>query len=309
VTYDLATPTPEFLRLAYSGHYPRTINASPKWSSALQNLLESWHPGKQVVLACGTAHALQAALLGINCTDGFSDKEEVFHRTPMDPQITTSIRRTWYEPAKDYSEKYSIYLNTSPNSPDGTEDQVDCDIWDASYACPVYGWSGEPPPHTISIWSAGKLLGCPEMRLSWVVTRNKELADNIRRHVATTTGGVSVASQHFVAQTIINTKGIRDLIEKDARATLLENAEVFKELKDHVVWYDGVPKTQKGMFAWFQAVEPVHFAAALERSHVQLADGASFGDDRAGVYRMSLGNDAETNRVAIRALRRALDQR
>jgi aspartate/methionine/tyrosine aminotransferase len=309
MTYDLATPNPEFLRLAYSGYYPRTINASPKWSSALQNLLESWYPGKQVVLACGTAHAIQAALLGINYSSGFSDKEEVFHRAPMDPRIHTSVKRTWYELEKDYSEKHSIYINTSPNSPDGTEVADDCDIWDASYATPVYGWSGEIPPHTISIWSAGKMFGCPEMRLSWLVTRNKEIADNARRHVATTTGGVSVASQHFVAQTIINTKGIRDLIEKDARATLLENAEVFKELKDHVVWYEGVPKTQKGMFAWFQAIKPVHFAAALNQSGVQLTDGADCKFYTPGVYRMSLGNDAETNRVAIRALRRALDQR
>jgi aspartate/methionine/tyrosine aminotransferase len=268
--------------------------------------LERRHHGMHVVVTNGAKQAISAALAAYAEVYG---RTWAHHATPYWPSypILTAKELAWGMTSGASREMVSII--TSPNNPDGQESDKDCDIWDAAYASPVYGFTTPPAHWTVAIYSAAKMLGLSGLRVGWAVTADARLAEAMTTYVERYSSGVCVTSQRHIAHVLRHLRMHDDHVFFDvARKTLLANGETFKKLMgDHVALYDGVPATGRGMFAWFQVreAEKESFDKALEATKVRLVTGQACGEVGNLWYRLSMGHHQHFTEQALEALTRA----
>jgi aspartate/methionine/tyrosine aminotransferase len=218
--------------------------------------------------------------------------------------------------SKDVVESFQqgyIHCVTSPNNPDGrTAAATDtCDVWDGAYAHSVYGWQklSHTPNYVVAIGSAAKLLGLSGLRVGWLATKDKDLAQAARTYVELTTSGVSLASQQLVAQAM--TWHTSDWLAKRefelARRDMLANGDAFRYyVSPSCDDVRGVPATGKGMFAYFKVKPDVDFESVLKKARVALVSGEACGERELGWYRMNMGHNLKYTEAALIAIKEAL---
>lgn len=269
--------------------------------------LQRRHHGMHVVVFNGAKQAISAALTAY---------AEVYNRT-----FATHLPPYWPSyrilAARDmpsglncrdgliYAPQRGVRIITSPNNPDGSESTEDCDIWNAVYASPVYGFTSPPAHWTVAIYSAAKMLGLSGLRVGWAVTSDARLAQSMSSFVERYTSGVCVTAQRHVAYALRHLRIHDDHTFFDsARAALLRNGQHFTDLLGFAVEeVHGVPAEGKGAFAWFR-FKPEYAARAadvLKKANVLVVGGADCGVDDSWV-RMSMSNYELMTLKALRAI-------
>lgn len=312
--FNLAVGEPEFLQkhlwfgplmdYARSWGYP-TIDGH----ELLRREIERLHApsaGEHIVITNGAKQALLAAIYAYQKVD---EAKAVVHSAPYWPSYPTLAKMSGLEfktksnGPDDYADEISCI--TSPNNPDGQESERynDCDIWDAVYAGMVYGFSTNPRYET-AVFSAAKLLGLSGLRVGWLVTTDKEIAEHAANYVEFTTSGVALPSQKYVGLAL---ETMRNGFPADAmslaRRDLLANGAMFNRyLGAHVEDVKGVPTDGTGMFAWFKVEDPYFFNEALKKTKMRLVSGPACGGSE-NHFRMSMGLTPDKTEVALKALK------
>lgn len=289
--------------------YP-TLEGIPELVSELLDL----YPGYEVVVTNGGKQALLAAFYAMRI---YKPGMSIAHLQPYWPSYPTlghigaggfvdPNNTITNHPISDHH----ITCVTSPNNPDGWIHTQPCDIWDAVYAHWIYGWKGEEPPHKIRIGSAAKLLGLSGVRVGWLLTKDKHLAEMARHYIEFTTSGVNLLSQHYVANALKLMRQKNPMLELEKiRSGILKNADEFNHLiKPMCHWVDGVPRNEQGMFAWFCVEEEHRFMCALGTAKVALVTGKACGCTVPGTFRMNMAQDEDYTLAALRAIAVAYDQ-
>jgi aspartate/methionine/tyrosine aminotransferase len=313
--YNLAVGEPVVLQQALSlphAHvlgpfeYP-TIDGDPR----LRAELEALHPGHHIVITNGAKQALAAAFYAYREVEGASIVQHNPPYWPSYPTLANMARMTFGD--SDWKEK--VRCITAPNNPDGSELSPSYignpfQIWDSVYAHWVWGWNGKEPPHEVRVCSASKILGLSGVRVGWLATKNKRLADAAARFVEFTTSGVGLLAQRYVADIMellarVDSTGAY----RQARTSLLTNSGRFNYyIYDMCQVVEGVPAHGTGMFAFFQISPPLRdrFRDALVKAKVALVTGAACGVREPDWYRMNLAHDNQYTEEALKALREAL---
>jgi len=311
--FNLAVGEPEFLQeqvwfgplMDFSTSYPYpTIDGH----DALLEELRHLHPGHEIyyVITNGAKQALLAAMYAFTKTARIG---EVMHKAPYWPSYPTlaHFSRLGFTNALD-DRAAQLVCTTSPNNPDGRLDVTHCDIWDAVYAgSHLYGFDGIKPRYEVAVYSAAKMLGLSGMRIGWLVTRNKSIAQHAANYVEFTTSGVALPTQAYVARAL-NSLRMSDYVKlfETARKDLLGNGEMFNHyLKDHVKQVQGVPASGTGMFAWFEVADAYNFNEALNRAKIRVVSGPACGGDE-NWFRMSMGLKPTNMEAALKALKAQL---
>lgn len=312
--YNLSIGEPHLLREIMEFYYPRHYPADLSYPDTkpdpdLLKELRELHPEGEIVVTVGAKQALYAAVYALKKLHG---KQSMWHRAPYWPTYPTIASYMGLSFNSGPETPGTIKVVTSPNNPDSridfgpyTSRGFGCDIWDAAYASGLYGWSPEwTPPHLISVWSAGKLLGNPGVRVGWLVTKDPALAAAATQYVEQTTSGVPTISQYHVAATLRNTKNIREDLIRTFKVRLSMNSLFFYGyLGDHIVSMES-EGCSGGMFAWFKPVNPERFCQALKTSKVSMVEGTAFGEP--GLYRANLGLKQQELQDAVLALAKEL---
>jgi aspartate/methionine/tyrosine aminotransferase len=316
---NLAIGEPFFLQkhLLTRMWLPKQIPSSPLYPCVggeeflLDELRRLHHRYKYIVVTNGAKQAIEAAFYAFKQ----QGKTNVVHRVPYWPSYPT-LARSQGLGFNVTANAQSITCITSPNNPDGYQDmaQTECDVWDAAYAHPLYGWKGLYPRARVAVYSAAKQLGLSGLRVGWLCTNEPELALAAGHLIEITTSGVSLPSQAYLAECL---KAMRDpgqvqaltSGEFAAQAQLLANGSSFLTYLLDVCegGAKGVPLTGSGMFAWFRAKEPAKFAKALVLAKVKLVTGEACGATEPGWYRMSMGHDYEVTARALYQIRAEVD--
>lgn len=313
--WNLAIGEPHLLREVMAPYYPRTYPADLAYPDlvpdpGLMTELRKLHPEGHIVVTNGAKQALHAAVNALMQLNG--QLEWLVHEWPHWPTYPTIARQNGLEFSTPISSGLdmtkAIKVVTAPNNPDGAQAHWadECDIWDAAYADhDLYGWNGIAPKHKASVWSAGKLLGSPGVRVGWLVTQDEDIARLATRYVEQTTSGVATTSQYHVAATMRNVEGVKHRVKRDFRVQLFANrALFFGYLEDHIS--DRSVDFDNGMFAWFEPKDPAAFKAAIDKLKILMVDGAACGVP--GHYRASLGLTNAKFHSAVLSLVRELEK-
>jgi len=256
------------------------------------------HPGNEIVVCNGAKQALLAAIYALKerAQHGI---HKMYHRAPHWPTFPTLAKLSSLSFSNDSADctcgAPQISIMTSPNNPDSwtTPALSHSSILDCVYAHPVYGHEGPLSDHQISVWSGAKLFGVSGLRVGWLATENKELAKYAADYVEKTTSGVCSEAQGRVADILYLSRQESQLVSESyakARVDLLENGRLFtKYIGPHCRHVQGLPATDKGMFSYFNVLEPRVFDAACKETKVLLVPGSACGATEDGWYRMSLG--------------------
>lgn len=314
--YNLSIGEPQLLREAMEFYYPRHYPADLSYPDTrpdpdLLRELRELHPEGEIVVTVGAKQALYAAVYALKQTQEY---KALWHREPYWPTYPTIASYMGLSFNSGPPEAPgTIRVVTSPNNPDShielgpynTRTGFGVDIWDAAYASELYGWCPDwTPNHRIGVWSAGKLLGNPGVRVGWLVTREPALAAAATRYVEQTTSGVPTTSQYHVAATLRNIKNVRqDLIRTFKVRLSMNTAFFYGYLDDHVLSMES-DYCNGGMFAWFKPTNPERFAAALKAAKVTMVEGSAFGSP--GFYRANLGLNQRELQDAVLALSKEL---
>lgn len=312
--YNLAVGEPVILqqhlhmgKLEVKGPYPYpTMDGD---SNLVRALWTHHFQDHEIVITNGAKQALSAAFYAFYRVKQLSG---VVHAAPYWPSYPTLARMQGMVFSKDVVEGYQngyIHCITSPNNPDGrvATSMGTCDIWDGAYAHPVYGWQrSHTPRYIVAIGSAAKLLGLSGLRVGWLATKDKELAQAARQYVELSTSGVSLASQQLVAQALWWQNG--DWLAKReyelARKDILDNGDAFRYyISPYCVDVRGVPATGTGMFAYFKVKPEIDFDAVLKKAKVVLVSGSACGEIEKGWYRMSMGHNRQYTEAALGAIK------
>lgn len=310
--YNLAVGEPffiqdalDFIRLADGKGdftYPH-IGGQPELLAELRKS----HPYKHIVVANGAKHALLAALYA--CRELWASFE-LYHEAPYWPSYPTLAKLSGL---KFVSSKpvAAVGVVTSPNNPDSSEIDRECDIWDGVYAHPVYGFT-KAPKHKIAIFSASKILGMSGARVGWACTDDDELGRLLSYFVEVTTSGVNTQGQRQVAE-VLRFIRANPLVAQDAYAKAREELEknigdFLRYVGPHCRTVGGVPAEMKGMFAWFQVENEAKFKEALGTAKIKLVTGEACGATEPGWYRMNMGMSNAKFRTAIKLLDFTIDQ-
>lgn len=290
------------------GLYP-AVGGEPELLEELHRL----HPQyKYIVVANGAKQAIEASLHAFRVVDRAS---YVFHQAPYWPSYPTLAENQGmgFNKMGGVPQSVEVYCVTAPNNPDGSQPALykrAPDLWDAAYAQPMYGWNGIPVPARVTIYSAAKMLGLSGIRVGWLGTNEKALADAASYHVETTTSGVSVMSQMHLMRCL---EALRDPAQMakmteaafQARTAMIENGMAFQlhlgRLMDEV---RGFPLDGTGMFAWFKAYLPDRFERALAAARVKVVTGEACGMAERGWYRMSMAHRNDVTKDALERLER-----
>jgi aspartate/methionine/tyrosine aminotransferase len=293
--YLLVDQTPKAL------HYP-SVGGEPELLEELKNFFPHH---KYLVITNGAKQAIEAAFFAFKRLER---KSVVFHQAPYWPSYPTLAKSQGLEYNVASPLAAQIFCVTAPNNPDGGQPQLfkrAPDLWDAAYAQPLYGFHGVPPPHRVAVFSAAKYLGLSGLRVGWLATNEKEIAEQAGYFVEITTSGVSIPSQMHLAGCLRSLRRSLNMAwytERtfEARAALMANGHSFNEIiGDLVKDTQGVPVDGTGMFAWFRARRPESFARALRDAKVKLVSGDACGVHEPGWYRMSMGHLPEVTREAL----------
>lgn len=319
---NLAIGEPEFLSNIISqvglDRLPLAKSAGPyPHLGGNENLLKELakrYPDKHIVVTNGAKQALFAAVHALKETNiSISENGKISGNVQI-PYEYLSVLNTAYWPtfktlASLNGLKFSntdgrlladaISVLASPNNPDGVIlGEVKVHIWDACYASPIYGFNASSPiPQArITVYSAAKLFGQAGLRVGWLVTEDKRLADLAAQYVEAMTSGVSSVSQDIVAQLLHIPDN--DSVFKDAHNVLLLNGMKFWEILGPLCYLiDGLPERCTGMFAFFEPIDKVQFKKALQKANTVLLDGLTCGIP--GWYRMNLGLKTDNFEKAI----------
>lgn len=313
--HNLAVGEPYFLRealgiahvmsekdIVWSLSYPPF-----KGTSELLKELAWMYPGKHVVITNGAKQGLLAACRALRLKRQSGGQPygtlTLRHQPPYWPTYPTiaELSGMAFEAKPDLLARlrHEVTVLTAPNNPDGRMGYEDSsrewDIWDAVYANFVYGWDGIVPPAKISVWSGAKLFGLSGLRVGWLVTGDKELADHASTYVEQTTSGVGSVNQAWMTFVLRwwrekSPQSRRD-IEKVARNTLWANAgKLERTMGPYFSKMLGFPSNGQGMFAWVKAKNPDRFVALLKSANVKVVSGQYCGaDPEEGWFRISLG--------------------
>lgn len=269
---------------------------------------------KHVVVTVGAKQAVAAAMRAVAVTkftqppDGIAGRW-VSHPAPYWPSYPTLAGLVGAQFLPYGEGDWCVRCATSPNNPDGEEYLDPCDIWDAVYAHPVYGWSGRAPEHRVRIGSAAKMLGLAGTRVGWILTNDDAVAREASRFVEVSTSGVPLPSQHIVAAVM---RGLREgrVSSSDlllARGDMHVNGAIFRHyIGKHCETVKGVPSTDRGMYAYFKVLDPEHFGVALEKTRVRLVSGEACGETKPGWWRMNMMEDLNYTQAALEKLSEAL---
>lgn len=263
----------------------------------------SHFPGKYKVICNGAKQALHAALDSVRT----NETDCVLTRAPYWnylPRICRRLSPGLFVIAPGESRWSAVTLNTTPNNPDGSISEKECDVWDAAYAHSVYGFDSDKTniKHKVSVWSASKLFGLSYARIGWLATDSAEIADSATKYVEETTSGVSRLSQQLLLGVLKQYQCQRheweiDTLYRDARGILEKNAKtLFDVMSNHIrignILENGQLKTfsmPNGMFAWVKADDAERFQRALNRAEIKTIPGIKFGMTEGGWHRISLG--------------------
>lgn len=284
---------------------------APQGDPMLIKEIQNLNPGAGVVVANGAKQALLATLYAYS--KFFPKKKRgVLHTDPYWPSFPTLSKMQELQFKTSfcgYLEDF-IYILTLPNNPSGYElgrVPAFCDIWDAAYAQPVYGFDNrDTPAFGVKVESASKMFGLSGARIGWLVTYIPEIVHFAAEYVELNTSGVNVPSQRKVAACLANMDKLQKGFDK-ARRELLINADIFhQELGGFIDKVDGVPKNGTGMFAFFNVFPDValQFEAALETAKVRLIKGEACG--RQGWWRMSMAQDPDLTYQALNSIKKAI---
>lgn len=283
--------------------YPLT-NGQPRLLEQIQRL----HPGMHVIVTHGAKYAIQAALYALKQKFGYSS---AFHKAPYWPSYPTMARLSGLTFNAEVDVGHSAIISTSPNNPDGSESDEECDLWDAAYHGEILYKCSKIPKCKIAVYSCSKLFGFSGLRIGWAVTTDDDLAREMSTFMEITTSGVSVVSQSHVAHfldTMTQPAGLNFIVKslQLARNTLENNGRLFRAYVSPLCSdVEGLPMSGKGMFAWFKAGEPDVFKKALETATVKLVTGEACGVSEPGWYRMSMGHRNDFTEEALFRLNRA----
>lgn len=314
--FNLAVGEPVFLQQAL-GDLSRYYLKAPDLryppfagTSSLMEALDQFHNGEYSHYVV-TVGAKQALVASFHALKQLENTTRVYTSAPYWPSYPTLVKASEMQHQKVRSRPVAkdIVVNTSPNNPDGAVSNRHCDIWDAAYAHPVYGWLRDPsdgPSHQVAVYSGAKLFGLSGLRIGWLATNKPELARLAGEYVEKATSGVSTHDQ-YALEGVLRVANKGELHESFWKATQTLEANrsaFFEKIGDHVLVAKGF---DAGMFAWFKPEEPVLFAEALALSNVKVIPGNACGGDPY-FYRMSLGHDSEYTRQALEALRHQLEE-
>jgi len=340
--YNLAVGEPVFLQETAFWCAPKSVmTAEPRYppfggDPRLIDLIRHHikQAKKHVVVTMGAKQALLAAFHGYK-ERGFQPKSDIVLDNTYWPSYPTlarlsGMRSTTMSIASSFIERtpqernhtkeygYSKYMRviTSPNNPDGSESMENCDVWDAAYYHWLYG-AKVVPQHTVSIWSAAKLLGLSGIRVGFLTTDDDDIAQYAREYVEKTTSGVPNDSQKRLADVLDAMATSPDRVAEDyakARNVLLDNGKIFGEtLSSFCSEIRGVPTDGRGMFSWFKS-DAATMDRALSDSKVKVIPGNAcgalwpyeIGANGMAWYRMSMGNNNKYTRDACEALAASL---
>lgn len=295
---NLAIGEPYFLRTLFQDYYPTHLPSSLDMSypdpfktlPALQAELEKLHPGKHIVVTLGAKQALHAAVHALNHKREYV---RLFHRAPYWPTYPTIAKYgnlVFTSRPEDEYGPHLISCNTSPNNPDGVVLPTVTDIFDAAYAHSVYGFDSRLAPLAkIEVWSGGKMLGSPGVRVGWLVTEVEEFAQRASQYIEQTTSGVPITSQYHVAETLRLSEPHRERLYKRGAEVLKNNREY---LSDALGNRANMAGEAAGMFAWVEFNDPDKLNQALDKTGVLIVDGKLCG--KAGYHRISLGKNTQS---------------
>lgn len=317
--FNMAVGEPEFLQkhmwfgplMDFSSSWPYP---SIDGHEMLLEELRLMYPRQHVVITNGAKQALLAAFYAYK---QFDESVSVLHKAPYWPSYPTLAKLSGLEfkTVSAGSEAYADEISciTSPNNPDGHCSAMwnACDIWDAVYASEVYGSFGNPIYET-AVYSAAKMLGLSGMRIGWLVTTSKELAELAANYVEFTTSGVALPSQLYVAQALQHTRKYPAETSKAialAAHDLYTNGQLFCEYlgKKHCKTSAGRDGWHgiAGMFAWFSVEDPWRFNEALNKANIRVVSGPACGGPE-NFYRMSMGLTPDKTEAALKALKEYL---
>lgn len=286
--------------LGYGPYYYPVASGEKELIEEIQFL----HPSKYVVITNGCKQALSAAMYALKEVYSYSS---INYHAPYWPSFPTLIKAANLM-TNQYTISNSMRLATLINNPNGTLATDECDLLDCAYGHQVYGWQNEYPNHQISVWSAAKLFGVAGLRLGWLLTDNKELANKATLYQEITTSGVSVLSQRYVAKLLKYQREHQNMVQNTyakARNVLLNNGNSFNQLLGkYCSVIQGIPLDGKGMFAWFQ-IHPEYqekFVNAIDKLKIKLVTGDACGTTDSGWYRMSMGHRTDFTQEALEKL-------
>ncbi len=199
----------------------------------------------------------------------------------------------------------SVELNDNPSNPQaymgdvsGMPEKV---IWDAVYNNPIYKSMIIPPiHHNLAICSFGKLFGLSGLRLGWVGTNDKKIADYISNHVEITTCGVSAPSQIMMEEILNDSHIWRNIFYKRAKAAIDSNKTDFLKIK-HL--FDGQIPGDDGMF-FFPRIDPKALKI-LSKAGIQYTPGSACGDRSEKHIRLNMAQRNKITNEAIKAILKA----
>lgn len=285
--------------LGYGPYYYPAAGGEKEIIEEIQYL----YPGKYVVITNGCKQALAAAMYAFKNVYNYSS---AYHIAPHWPSFITLIKAA--NLTIERKNLYSLNIATLINNPNGIVATDECDLLDCAYGSSIYGWNGKFPNHKISVWSAAKLFGTAGLRLGWLLTDDKALAEKAAFYEEVTTSGVSVLSQRYVAKLLKYQREHQDVVQNTytkSRNILLKNGDNFNQLLgSYCSIIQGVPLDGNGMFAWFQ-IHPEYqdkFISAINKLQIKLVTGSACGIDDPGYYRMSMGHRADFTQEALEKL-------
>lgn len=310
--YNLAVGEPRFLQniLVIGWDHGLEDYTYPRLGGeeALLRELSRLYDKKYIVVACGARQALLATFCAFK--EGYRC-QFVAHQAPFWPGYRELAKASGMffssHKAMFQDDDQVVRCVTSPNNPDGWQTfNTEVEVWDAVYAHEVYGWDGTTVGKAkVIIGSASKMLGLSGLRVGWLATDDKDLADQAACYIEATTSGVATVSQYHVAKALwhqrMNPQATAERYEQ-ARQILNKNGQLFRQyLGGFVIMPSGPPAYGCGMFAWFTVKEPEQFYKACERARVLVLDGVYCGTTSAE-FRMSMGQPNEYTERALEAL-------
>ncbi len=322
---NLAVGEPYFLRRHLDIVMPPapkvpTWPSYPAWGGhpELVKILKQHYKTEHVVVCNGARQALMAAMYALK-TKYYSTT--VTHAIPHWPSYKSLSELSWlgFQHNINPLNPRTIRIITSPNNPDGriSHSLEECDILDAVYEHPVYGWDGRSPQRLITIHSASKMFGLSGERVGWARTHDETLANLMADYIEKTCSGVNERAQLRVAL-MMEKIGHKDTAEayKNARKDLGANGDMFWDLispycvndsEDHPM-IKGVPLNGSGMFAFFKVNRPDQFKEALNHAKVNLVSGEACGMEESGWFRMSMGHYRDVTEQALIRLEQELEK-
>lgn len=301
---NLAIGEPVFLQEAMEWHRLPTdywANFSPLYpglggNEVLLHKLHERYPEAHIVVANGAKQALAATFYAYR----MMGKKSVYHQAPYWPSYPTLAQLAQMRFVKKPSEG-AVIVTTAPNNPDGSYGgPKKCHIWDAVYADEVYGWRYEEAPDCeVAVYSAAKMYGLSGLRIGWLVTDNKEIADAASYFVELATSGVCSVAQGYVASVIdLEQETSEQRAKTQARVKLLMNGRSYSDLLSPLLdKCEGFPANGQGMFAWVKPRDYEKFARATVNARVQFVTGEACGVP--GWYRCSVGQNVEVTSDAL----------